>query len=90
VLWRQWCASILSSGTSLNLFSDPCRRERVVLPRIDRFEVSAHGEGEAMTMHETLVNALAAGYEKIVAWADILDRINVYPVPDGDTAGTSS
>ena len=38
-----------------------------------------------MTMHETLVSALAAGYEKIVAWADILDRINVYPVPDGDT-----
>jgi DegV family protein with EDD domain len=38
-----------------------------------------------MTMHETLVKALAAGYEKIVAWADILDRINVYPVPDGDT-----
>ena len=36
-------------------------------------------------MHETLVRALAAGYEKIVAWADILDRINVYPVPDGDT-----
>jgi dihydroxyacetone kinase-like predicted kinase len=22
---------------------------------------------------------------RIVAWADILDRINVYPVPDGDT-----
>src|SRR5512139_1822114 len=38
-----------------------------------------------MTMHETLVSALAAGYEKVVAWADILDRINVYPVPDGDT-----
>jgi len=29
--------------------------------------------------------ALTAGYERIVAWADILDRINVYPVPDGDT-----
>jgi len=36
-------------------------------------------------MHETLVSALAAGYGKIVAWADVLDRINVYPVPDGDT-----
>jgi uncharacterized protein len=36
-------------------------------------------------MHETVVNGLAAGYERIVAWADILDRINVYPVPDGDT-----
>jgi uncharacterized protein len=32
-----------------------------------------------------LMPALAAGYERIVAWADILDRINVYPVPDGDT-----
>ena len=38
-----------------------------------------------MQMHETLMNGLAAGYERIVAWADILDRINVYPVPDGDT-----
>ena len=36
-------------------------------------------------MYHTLMNALAAGYERIVAWADILDRINVYPVPDGDT-----
>ncbi len=32
-----------------------------------------------------MLNALAAGYERIVAWADILDRINVYPIPDGDT-----
>jgi uncharacterized protein len=32
-----------------------------------------------------LMPALVAGYERIVAWADILDRINVYPVPDGDT-----
>jgi len=38
-----------------------------------------------MGLHETFVNALFAGYERIVAWADILDRINVYPVPDGDT-----
>jgi len=38
-----------------------------------------------MHVRETLVNALAAGYERIVVWADILDRINVYPVPDGDT-----
>ena len=36
-------------------------------------------------MQDTLIKALAAGYERIVAWADILDRINVYPVPDGDT-----
>ena len=38
-----------------------------------------------MDMYPTLRNALAVGYERIVAWADILDRINVYPVPDGDT-----
>src|SRR5512136_1723677 len=36
-------------------------------------------------MYDNLMKALAAGYERIVAWADILDRINVYPVPDGDT-----
>ena len=36
-------------------------------------------------MYDNLIKALAAGYERIVAWADILDRINVYPVPDGDT-----
>lgn len=29
--------------------------------------------------------ALAGGYEAIVAWAEVLDRINVFPVPDGDT-----
>ena len=29
--------------------------------------------------------ALAAGYEAVVAWAEVLDRINVFPVPDGDT-----
>ncbi len=36
-------------------------------------------------MYPTLMNALGLGYERIVAWADILDRINVFPVPDGDT-----
>ncbi len=36
-------------------------------------------------MYPLLRDALAMGYERIVAWADILDRINVYPVPDGDT-----
>jgi len=36
-------------------------------------------------MYHTLMNALAVGYERIEAWADILDRINVFPVPDGDT-----
>ena len=36
-------------------------------------------------MDDNHAKALAAGYERIVAWADILDRINVYPIPDGDT-----
>jgi DegV family protein with EDD domain len=36
-------------------------------------------------MQQRFRKALAAGYERIVAWADIVDRINVYPVPDGDT-----
>jgi DegV family protein with EDD domain len=36
-------------------------------------------------MYDNLMKGLAAGYERIVAWANILDRINVYPVPDGDT-----
>jgi DegV family protein with EDD domain len=36
-------------------------------------------------MREIIAKAFEAGYERIVAWADILDRINVYPVPDGDT-----
>jgi DegV family protein with EDD domain len=36
-------------------------------------------------MYDNLMKGLAVGYERIVAWADILDRINVYPVPDGDT-----
>ena len=42
-------------------------------------------EIEGVEMYPALMNALALGYERIVAWADILDRINVYPVPDGDT-----
>jgi len=36
-------------------------------------------------MYDDLMKAVAVGYERVVAWADILDRINVYPVPDGDT-----
>jgi DegV family protein with EDD domain len=38
-----------------------------------------------MTMQDRFIQALRAGNERIVAWADILDEINVYPVPDGDT-----
>ena len=29
--------------------------------------------------------ALTAGFERMTAWADLLDRINVFPVADGDT-----
>lgn len=32
-----------------------------------------------------LVEALAAGSRCLVTWSDVLDRINVFPVPDGDT-----
>ncbi len=31
------------------------------------------------------MEALAFGSERVVAWADVLDKINVFPVPDGDT-----
>lgn len=31
------------------------------------------------------MEALALGSERLVAWADVLDRINIFPVPDGDT-----
>jgi DegV family protein with EDD domain len=30
-------------------------------------------------------NALRAGYERLSAWSDLLDRINVFPVADSDT-----
>ena len=32
-----------------------------------------------------LITASIAGYENLVVWADLLDRINVFPVADGDT-----
>jgi len=34
---------------------------------------------------ENFRQALAAGIERLTAWADLLDRINVFPVADGDT-----
>jgi len=43
------------------------------------------GDTEAKMDDKLIIKALAAGYERIVVWADILDQINVYPVPDGDT-----
>jgi uncharacterized protein len=36
-------------------------------------------------MQDVFNKALTASYERIIVWADILDRINVFPVPDGDT-----
>nr|WP_320191340.1 DegV family protein [uncultured Desulfobacter sp.] len=32
-----------------------------------------------------ITNALTVGYERIVAWADLLDQVNVFPVHDSDT-----
>src|SRR5512139_1230320 len=29
--------------------------------------------------------ALVTGYERLGAWAELLDRINVFPIADGDT-----
>ncbi|MCX5843591.1 MAG: DegV family EDD domain-containing protein [Deltaproteobacteria bacterium] len=36
-------------------------------------------------MMENFRQALVAGVERLTAWADILDRINVFPIADGDT-----
>jgi DegV family protein with EDD domain len=36
-------------------------------------------------MSEIFNKALIAGVERVSAWADLLDEINVYPVADGDT-----
>lgn len=36
-------------------------------------------------MESNLKTAAIAGYERVAAWADLLDDINVYPVPDADT-----
>ncbi len=33
----------------------------------------------------TMRHAFACGYENLSAWSDLLDRINVFPVADGDT-----
>ncbi len=38
-----------------------------------------------MTMRSPLAAALMAGSERVAAWADLLDEINVFPVADGDT-----
>lgn len=36
-------------------------------------------------MSTSLRQALVSGYERMSAWAPLLDRINVFPVADGDT-----
>jgi hypothetical protein len=36
-------------------------------------------------MNEEFRQALVAGCEYLTAWADLLDRINVFPIADGDT-----
>ena len=36
-------------------------------------------------MDPLLQGAFATGYERLAAWADLLDEINVYPVADADT-----
>ncbi len=36
-------------------------------------------------MREDFQQAIIAGVERLTAWADLLDRINVFPIPDGDT-----
>ncbi len=36
-------------------------------------------------MDERLKQAFVTGVERVAAWADLLDAINVYPVADGDT-----
>jgi len=36
-------------------------------------------------LNELLQKAYLAGVERVAAWADLLDAINVYPVADGDT-----
>ena len=48
-------------------------------------QVKEKAKAREQSMREIIMKAFKAGYERIVAWADVLDRINVYPVPDGDT-----
>ena len=38
-----------------------------------------------LTMMDDFRQALVTGVERLTAWADLLDRINVFPIADGDT-----
>ncbi len=39
----------------------------------------------ALNVNRAMSAALAAGAERVMAWTDLLDAINVFPVADGDT-----
>ncbi len=39
----------------------------------------------AFNMEPSLKNSFVAGVERVAAWSDLLDSINVFPVADGDT-----
>ena len=36
-------------------------------------------------MDQNLQNAFISGVDRIAAWSDLLDDINVFPIADGDT-----
>lgn len=54
--------------------------------RSNNHETSGHRVPQVAAPCDRLLrNAFASGYENLSAWADLLDRINVFPVADGDT-----
>lgn len=42
-------------------------------------------DSQLHAMREDFRQAIIAGVERLTAWADLLDRINVFPIADGDT-----
>ena len=44
-----------------------------------------NGMVTAMGDFSSMASALEVGAQRVAAWADILDRINIFPVADGDT-----
>jgi len=38
-----------------------------------------------LNMQPNLPDAFIIGYERLVAWSEVLDQINVFPIADGDT-----
>ena len=54
--------------------------------RSNNHETSDHMVPQVAAPCDRLLrNAFASGYENLSAWADLLDRINVFPVADADT-----